>query len=114
MQYLVQLRLNSSARPAGREEGITFMEKVILPTLERCKRLQEERKILAGLPVSGAIALVLIVTAESAKELDDLLTSLPVWPSMETEVIPLTTFDGRIQSLLPRLADMKAQPGGGQ
>ena len=122
MQYLVQLRLSSSARPTTQEDGIAFIEQYIFPTLELCKKLQEEKKILAGGPVSGTVALALFVNAESARELDDLITSLPVWPRMETEVIPLTSFDERAQSLLPRLEKLKAQareigtsaPGGGR
>jgi muconolactone delta-isomerase len=59
--------------------------------------------------MSGAIGLVLIVNAESARELDDLITSLPVWSRMETEVPPLTTFEGRAESLRPRLEQLKAE-----
>jgi hypothetical protein len=44
------------------------------------------------------VNLVLIVNAEPARELD-LITSLPVWPRMETAVVPLTTFEGRAESL---------------
>ncbi len=111
MQYLVKLQLSNSAHPATPEDGIEFIEKFIFPTLELCKRLQEEKKILAGGPVSGAVALVLIVDAGSAQELDDLITSLPVWSRMETQVVPLSSFDGRMQSLLPRLKELKAQVG---
>ncbi len=122
MQYLVQLQLSSSSRPMSQKDGINFIEEFILPTLELCKKLQEEKKILAGGPMSADIALVLIVNAESAQELDDLITSLPIWPRMETQVIPLTTFDARMHSLLPRLEELKAQlreigmsaPGGDQ
>lgn len=109
MQYLVQLRLSNSARPMRPEEGIAFIEQLIFPTLDQCKRLEAEGKILAGGPVSGAVALALIVAAESAQELDNLITSLPVWPRMETEVIPLTTFDGRRETLLSRIEELKAQ-----
>lgn len=109
MQYLVQLRLSSSARPMTPEDGVAFIEQFIFPTLELCKKLQEENKIAAGGPVSGAVALALIVNAESPQELDDLITSLPVWPRMETEVTPLTTFDARRQSLDARLEALKAQ-----
>ena len=109
MQYLVQLRLSSAARPMTQEDGIVFIEQFIFPTLELCKKLQEEKKILAGGPMSGAVAIALIVNAESARELDDLITSFPVWPRMETEVTPLTTFEGRAQSLRPRLEQLKAQ-----
>jgi len=107
MQYLVQLRLSSSARPMSPGDGIKFIEEIVLPTLERCEKLQEDKKILAGGPMSGAFALALIVTAESAQELDDLITSLPVWPRMETEVTPLTSFDGRRRSVLSMLEELR-------
>ena len=109
MQYLVQLKLSGSARPMTPEDGIAFIEQFIFPTLELCKKLQEEKKIAAGGPVSGAVALALIVNAETAQELDEIITSLPVWPRMETEVTPLTTFDDRRQSLTARLEALKTQ-----
>ena len=109
MQYLVQMRLSTAGRPTTSEDGVAFIEQFILPTLELCKKLQTEHKILAGGPISGAVALVLIVNAESVQELDDLLTGLPVWPRMETQVTPPTTFDGRALSLRPRLDHLKAQ-----
>ncbi len=111
MQYLVKLQLSSSARPTSPKEGIEFIEKFIFPTLELCKKLQKKKKILAGGPESGTIALMLIVNAESARELDDIITSLPLWPRMETQVIPLTTFDERMQSLRPRIKELKSQAG---
>lgn len=109
MQYLVELRLIGTTRPMTPAEGVAFIEQFIGPTLEQCKKLQKEGKIAAGGPVSGAVALALIVNADSAKELDDLLTSLPVWPRMETEVIPLTTFDDRNQSVGSLREALKAQ-----
>lgn len=109
MQYLVQLRLASSTRPMSSTEGVAFIEDLIFPTLEQCEKLQGEKKILAGGPMSGSVALVLIVAADSAQELDDLIASLPVWPHMETEVIPLTTFDGRRRSLLSWLVELQAR-----
>lgn len=109
MQYLVQMRLVPQGRPTTSEEGIAFIEQTIFPTLERCKRLQDENRILAGGPINGAIGLVLVVNAQSARELDEVITSLPVWPRMEVEVTPLTTFEDRKQSVLPRLEKLKAQ-----
>jgi muconolactone delta-isomerase len=109
MQYLVQLRLKSSASPKTREEGLAFIEQSIYPTLELGNRLLGEKKILAGGPVSGTIALALIVNADSAKELDDIVTGLPVWPLMDTDVTPLSTFEARKQALLSRLEQLKAQ-----
>jgi len=109
MNYLVQMKLAGSHRPAVPQEGIAFIEQFILPTLELCNKLQAEKKILAGGPVSGTVALSLIMSAESAQELDSLITSLPVWPRMETVVTPLTSFDGRMQSVRSLLEQLKAQ-----
>jgi muconolactone delta-isomerase len=105
MNDLVQLKLAS--RPDTPQEGIVFMEQFILPTLDLCKRLESEKKIVAGGPLSGAIALSLIVSVESVQELDDLITSLPVWPRMETTVTPLSTFDVRIQAVRSRLEQLR-------
>lgn len=109
MNYLVQLKLAN--RPANPQEGIVFIEQFILPTLELCKKLESEKKIVAGGPLSGAIALSLIVSAESVQELDQVITSLPVWPLMETTVTPLSTFDVRMQAVRARLQQLKAQGG---
>jgi muconolactone delta-isomerase len=109
MDYLVQLKLAS--RPDNPQQGIVFIEQFILPTLELCKRLEAEKKIVAGGPLSGAVALALIVSAKSAEELDDLITSLPVWPLMETTVTPLSTFDVRMQAVRTRLKQLKTQGG---
>ena len=109
MQYLVQMKLVAHGRPTTPEEGAAFIEQYIFPTLELCKKLLDEKKIVAGGPVSGAIGLVLIVNAESARELDDLITSLPVWPRTETAVTPLSSFEGRAEVLRPRLERLKAQ-----
>jgi hypothetical protein len=109
MNYLVQWKLAS--RPETSQEGTVFIEQFILPTLELCKRLEAEKKIVAGGPLSGAVALSLIVSAESAHELDDLITSPPVWPRMETTVTPLSTFDVRKQPVRARLEQLKTQGG---
>lgn len=106
MQYLVQMRMSDQARPSSLAEGAAFVNNYIHPTLALCKELQEQRKILAGGPISGAIALALIVQADSPRELDDLLTALPVWPRMRTEVTPLTTFEDRDLSVRRRFAEI--------
>ncbi len=109
MNYLVQLKLAS--RPNTPQEGAVFIKQFILPTLELCKKLEAEKRIVAGGPLSGAIALALIVSAGSAEELDGLITGLPVWPRMETTVTPLSTFDVRMQAVRARLEELKTQGG---
>jgi len=99
MQFLVRLSLSSGARPNTETEGLAFINNYIFPTLERCSELQKEQKIIAGGPESGSVALALIVQAASAAELDEVITSLPVWPRMETTVTLLTTFEDRRRSV---------------
>ena len=114
MQYMVQMRLASASRPTTQQDGLIFIEQLVLPTLDLCKKLQDQKKLLAGGPMSGTVGLVLIVNAESARELDDLITALPLWPRMETEVIPLTTFEGRRLAVQPMLERLKTRLQAGQ
>ena len=107
MQYLVQMKIVPQGRPMSAEEGAVFFDEFIRPTLELCKKLQGEEKILAGGPMSGAIGLALIVEADSARELDEVITGLPVWPRMETEVTPLSTFEDRALSIASRLSEIQ-------
>jgi Muconolactone delta-isomerase len=109
MQYLVQAKL-VAGRPTTPEEGVAFIEQVIFPSLEMCKKLQDEKKILAGGPISGTIGIAMIVEVGSALELDELIESLPIWIRTETTVTPLTTFEGRIRAIRPRLDQLKANP----
>ena len=95
MQYLVQMKLADAVRPKNPEDSIAFIKQYVFPTLDVCDKLLEEKKIVAGGPLGGAIALAIVVSAESIQELDDILESLPVWPMMQTTVIPLTSFAGR-------------------
>lgn len=97
------MKLVSQARPTSPEAGVVFIENFIFPSLEMCRKLQEEKKILAGGPISGTIGIAMIVEAASALELDGLIENLPVWPLMETSVTPLNTFEYRIRAIGPRL-----------
>ncbi len=109
MQYLVQMKLATYGRPTTPLEGAIFIADYIFPSLDMCKKLQEEKKILAGGPMSGTIGIVMVIQAESAQELDELIENLPIWPRMETTVIPLTTFEGRMAALRPRLERLKTR-----
>ena len=75
------MNLAAPGRPTTPETGAAFIEQYIFPTLELCTNLQGEKEILAGGAVSGTIGLVLIVESESAREVDALITSLPIGPN---------------------------------
>jgi muconolactone delta-isomerase len=108
MEYLVDMRLADSGRSTTPAEGLIFVEQYILPTLELCQRLATENRILAGGPVSGAVALAFIIRADTAGEIDEIVAGLPVWPRMVTTVTPLTTFADRASALRPRLERLRA------
>lgn len=110
MQYLVRMEIISQGRPTTREEGVAFIEQVIFPTLEMCKQKLEQKKIVAGGPISGTIGIAIIVEAKSALELDEIVAALPIWPRTEVSVTPLTTFEDRMKAIRPRLDQLKAEP----
>src|SRR5262245_55362646 len=108
MEYLVQMQLADSGRSKTPADGLMFIEHYVLPTLELGRRLQNERRILAGGPISAAIGLAFIIRVDSAREIDDLVEGLPIWPRMVTTVTPLTTWEDRAAALRPRLERLKA------
>jgi hypothetical protein len=113
MDYLVEMTLADSARSRTLEEGRVLIEQYIVPTLELCRKLVQQGKIVAGGPVSATIALTLVVRVESVQELDEVVEALPIWPRMLTTVTPLTSFEGRLAALAPRLAGIKARLAAG-
>ncbi len=115
MLYLVELDHTKSGRTLAPEAGRTFIEQIILPTLARAEQLAKEKKILAGGPVVGRIALRLMVETDSPQEVDRIISSLPIWPLAETRVTALIAFADRlesVQALLERLISGQSQEPG--
>jgi muconolactone delta-isomerase len=84
-----------------------FIEGVIFPTMARAEQLAQEGRIVAGGPVAGRIAVRFIAEVETVQQLDQLVSSLPLWTVAETRVTPLIDFSERrihIQGLLQRSA----------
>ena len=106
--HRVQMKLVAQGRPTSPEAEIALAENYIFPSLEMFRKLREEKKILAGGPISGTIGIAMIVEAAFPLELDGIVESVPVWPLMETSVTPLTTFEDRIRAISPHLERAKA------
>jgi muconolactone delta-isomerase len=107
MLFLVEVDHVKSGEMLTPEAVRSFIEQVIFPTIARAGELLAEKKILAGGPVVGRIALRFIMEADSPQEVDRIITSLPLWPLAETRVTPLIAFTDRrkhVQSLLENLA----------
>jgi hypothetical protein len=95
MLYLVELDHVRTGPPPTPESGRAFIEQVIFPTLARAEQLVAEKRIVAGGPVAGRIALRLMIEADSADHVDRIVTSLPLWLQAETRVTPLISFAER-------------------
>src|SRR5262249_46602089 len=114
MQYLVDMKLSAYGRPTGGpQDGISFIEQFILPSLELCKKLEAEKKILAGGTAIGAIRTVIIRKGEGSQEDGGLVGERAILPQMETTVTPLTSFNDRMIALRPRLEHLKAKSQNG-
>jgi hypothetical protein len=119
MLFLVELDHVKSEIMPGSEAGRAFIEQIIFPTIARAEQLVAEKKILAGGPVLGRVALRFVAEADSLQDVDRIITSLPLWPVAETRVTPLIAFTDRrnhVQALLKALAtkqqkqDLNAAP----
>jgi hypothetical protein len=111
MLFLVELDHVKSGTTPTPEAGRTFIEQIILPTITTAEQLLDQKKVLAGGPVLGCIALRFIVEAASAQEVDRLVTSLPLWTVAETRITPLVSFSDRRQSVRGLFDQLGKSPG---
>lgn len=106
--YLVEMKLAPTGTIPTPAEGIAFTERFILPTLDACEKLATTGRIVAGGPVVGVMTFAFVARSESAQQLEELVTSLPVWPRAQTTVTPLGTFHHRAEAIRQRLVATKA------
>jgi muconolactone delta-isomerase len=112
MLFLVELDHVKSGDMLAPQAVPGFIEQIIFPTIARAEQLLAEKRILAGGPVVGRIALRFIMEADSPQEVDRIITGLPLWPLAETRVTPLIAFTDRrkhAQALLENLARNPSQ-----
>jgi len=110
MLFLVELDHVRSGAPLSPEAVRTFIEQIIFPTIARAEQLIDEKKIVSGGPVAGRVALRFMVEAESAGHVDQLVTSLPLWPLAETRITALISFSERRQHVESLLEGVRARP----
>jgi muconolactone delta-isomerase len=103
MRFLVEIDRPNPGFPMSNDAARTFMDSVILPSLGRGEQLAAEGRILAGGPVAGRIAMRFIADVKSAADLDDMLTSIPLWGVAETRVTALIEFSDRRAHVLTLL-----------
>ncbi len=106
MKFLVEMDHIKSGRPFTEETGRSFIEGIILPTLAKAEELVHEGRIAAGGAATGRIAIRFIADVETVEELDQIISSIPLWPVSETRVTPLVDFKDRrahVKGLLERV-----------
>jgi muconolactone delta-isomerase len=109
MQYLVQMKIVPEDAPRVWRKAKSSSRSSFAQHWSCARSWRMRKRSWQGGPISGTINLALVVKADSAKELDDLVTSLPVWPRTETAITPLTAFDDRALSIERRLSDSRAK-----
>lgn len=109
LDYLVEMTVVPASTVMTPQEGVTFIERYVLPTLSMCKQLRSDGKLVGGGPIAGSMALALIMRVSSVEELDGLIEQLPLWPRTQVTIKPLTTFEGREKSVALRLQGTKAR-----
>jgi len=79
------------------EEALQRLENIVLPSLDALKRLEAEKRILAGGIKVGQRAFVFVAEAESNEKLDRMLREIPFWGILKWEVTPLGSFETRAE-----------------
>jgi muconolactone delta-isomerase len=106
MRFLVEMDHVKTGPPLTLDTARSFIEGIIFPTLAKAEQLAQEGRIVAGGPVAGRIALRFIADVETVQQLDQLVSSLPLWTVADTRVTPLIDFSDRkahVQALLERI-----------
>jgi hypothetical protein len=89
------------------EEALQRLENVVLPSLDALKRLEAEKKILAGGIKVGQRAFVFVAEAESNEKLDRMLREIPFWGILKWKVTPLESFETRAEEERMMIARLK-------
>jgi len=92
---------------ASPQEALEILENGVLPAFEALKRLEADKKIVAGgLPV-GDRAFVFILEASSNDEADRIVRDIPGWGVFNWEITPLQSFSGRAAKERSVVEDLK-------
>ncbi len=86
MFFLVDIEFADPDAPLDVVAHADLLEKVVLPALEQCKRLEEHHRILSAKMWGGGRSLSLAVEAVSNEALVEALESLPFFASVRSRV----------------------------
>lgn len=104
-KYLVEMTFTPFASLLAPTDVVAFTERFVLPTLTACQQLCDQGRIVAGGPTVAAAGFTFIAQADSPRELDQMVTALPLWARAQTRVVPLGEFGWRADAVKARLAE---------
>jgi muconolactone delta-isomerase len=84
-KYLVTMNLRSADPLLPVDQLTKLIRDVVLPSVESLTKLQAQGKLIYGGYPIGRPAVVLLVEADSKKELYEILEGLPLWEQVEVE-----------------------------
>ncbi len=85
--YLVSMNLRRADPLLPVDQLTELVRATILPSVEALTRLQAQGKVVSGgYPVGGRPVIVLLVDANTERELYEILEGLPLWEEVEVEV----------------------------
>ena len=79
------------------EQVVTFVEQAVIPSLEMLIQWEQEGRIRAGGTFPGERAGAMVIEADSAEEVGQLLGSLPFWGQMKWEVRALQSLSSTLE-----------------
>jgi hypothetical protein len=92
--YLVSMNLRRADPLLPLDKLTELVRDTIIPSVEALTRLQAQGKVVSGgYPIGGQPVIVLLVEADSKKELYEILEGLPLWEEVEVEAKRMWALD---------------------
>lgn len=95
------------------EAAVSYVEQVVIPSLEVVAQWEQEGRILAGGTFPGERAGALVMEADSAEEVGQLLGSLPFWGQMKWDVRAMQSLSSVVERERSIVEQTKAALGQG-
>ncbi len=95
------------------EQVLTFVERAVIPSLEMLTQWEQEGRIWAGGVFPGERAGAMVMEADSAEEVGQLLGSLPFWGQMKWDVRALQSISSTVERERGILEQAQAMLGQG-
>ena len=97
MRYLVTLESIDDGGMTPPKETAALIENAVIPSLKALAEMEKGGKLKGGV-MAGRRGVAMIMDADSNEALSDTLRLLPLWGMAELDIVPLESFEHRIQA----------------